>query len=95
MADHSQHALAVACKQGSEQLLQTHATRKLLRIQMLRGATVSQFDTEISKDLRPRLQATGDEGLLQPFLDFFNNKEFRVGSSLLALWEGAHAPCCC
>ena len=75
--------------------LRTHVARKLLRIQMLRAATVSQFDTEISKDLRPRLEATGDGNLLQPFLDFFSDKEFKTGTSLLALWEGAHAACCC
>ena len=99
--------------------------RKLLQIQMLRSASVSQvhslcmlravilscmrrchsclliyvlheiscpvwaqFDNEISKDLKPRLERTGDEALLQPFLEYFEGKSFEVGTSLLALWEG-------
>lgn len=53
---------------------------------------MSQFDNEISKDLRPRLEKTGDEGLLQPFLDFFKNKSFQVGTTLLSLWEGKNIP---
>lgn len=63
--------------------------RKLLHIEMLRSASVSQFDSELSKDLEPRLEATGDQCLLKPFLDYFNDKTFRVGTSLLSLWEGA------
>ena len=55
---------------------------------MLRSATVSQFDTEISKDLQPRLAATGDADLLRPFLDYFADKTFSLGTSLLAMWEG-------
>ena len=47
-----------------------------------------QFDNEISKDLRPRLERTGDQDLLQTFLDYFSGKSFQVGTSLLALWEG-------
>ncbi len=46
-----------------------------------------QFDNEISKDLRPRLERTGDQDLLQTFLDYFSGKSFQVGTSLLALWE--------
>ena len=49
---------------------------------------LAQFDSEISKDLKPRLERTGDEALLQPFLDYFEGKSFEVGTSLLALWEG-------
>lgn len=103
--------------------------RKLLQIQMLRSASVSQvhslcmlravflfcmrlrhscllihvlheisctvlaqFENEISKDLKPRLERTGDEALLQPFLDYFEGKSFEVGTSLLALWEGGWPP---
>ncbi len=51
---------------------------------------MSQFDSEISKDLRPRLERTGDQGLLQPFLDFFKDKSFQFGTTLLSLWEGGH-----
>ena len=47
-----------------------------------------QFDNEISKDLRPRLERTGDADLLQPFLDYFSGRSFQTGTSLLALWEG-------
>ena len=47
-----------------------------------------QFANEISKDLRPRLERTGDQDLLQTFLDYFSGKSFQVGTSLLALWEG-------
>ncbi|CAL5225572.1 g8414 [Coccomyxa viridis] len=61
--------------------------RKALQIQMLRTASVSQFDNEISKDLRPRLERTGDQDLLQTFLGYFSGKSFQVGTSLLALWE--------
>ncbi|CAL8466934.1 g6470 [Coccomyxa elongata] len=61
--------------------------RKCLQIQMLRSATVSQFDSEISKDLRPRLERTGDQGLLQAFLDYFKDKSFTTGTTLLSLWE--------
>ncbi len=50
--------------------------------------TLVQFDNEISKDLRPRLERTGDQNLLQPFLDYFRGKSFQNGTSLLALWEG-------
>lgn len=62
--------------------------RKCLDIRMLRSASVSQFDNEISKDLRPRLEKTGDEDLLQPFLHFFDDKSFSSGTTLLSLWEG-------
>ena len=48
-----------------------------------------QFDKEISKDLRPRLERTGDADLLQPFLDYFSGRSFQSSTSLLALWEGA------
>ena len=47
-----------------------------------------QFANEISKDLRPRLERTGDQDLLHTFLDYFSGKSFQVGTSLLALWEG-------
>ena len=47
-----------------------------------------QFDNEISKDLRPRLERTGDADLLQPFLGYFSGRSFQIGTSLLALWEG-------
>ena len=49
---------------------------------------VVQFDNEISKDLRPRLERTGDADLLQPFLEYFSGRSFQIGTSLLALWEG-------
>ena len=49
---------------------------------------IVQFDNEISKDLRPRLERTGDADLLQPFLDYFSGRSFQTGTSLLALWEG-------
>ncbi|CAK0734256.1 hypothetical protein CVIRNUC_000405 [Coccomyxa viridis] len=61
--------------------------RKVMQIQMLRSASESQFDNEISKDLRPRLERTGDADLLQPFLDYFSGRSFQTGTSLLALWE--------
>lgn len=51
---------------------------------------MSQFDSEISKDLRPRLERTGDQGLLQAFLDYFKDKSFTTGTTLLSLWEGRH-----
>lgn len=54
--------------------------------------SVSQFDNEISKDLRPRLEKTGDVDLLQPFLDFFKDKSFQNGTTLLSLWEGGRTP---
>ena len=50
-----------------------------------------QFDNEISKDLRPRLERTGDADLLEPFLDYFSGRSFQKGTSLLALWEGEYA----
>lgn len=64
------------------QLLDHHVLHEIFR------AVLAQFDNEISKDLKPRLARTGDEDLLQPFLDYFEGKSFEVGTSLLALWEG-------
>eukprot|EP00884_Botryococcus_braunii_P009435 jgi/Botrbrau1/18493/Bobra.0072s0072.1 len=61
--------------------------RKLLQIQFLRSVTLSQFQTELEKDLKPRLEKTGDQGLLQPFFDFFKGKDLSYLSQLLALWE--------
>jgi hypothetical protein len=70
--------------------------RKCLDIRMLRSASVSQFDNEISKDLKPRLAKTGDEDLLIPFLAYFDDKSFANGTTLLSLWEGkeGHAARC-
>ena len=64
------------------QMLDHHVLHETLH------AVLAQFDNEISKDLKPRLARTGDEDLLQPFLDYFEGKSFKVGTSLLALWEG-------
>lgn len=41
------------------------------------------------KDLEPRLARTGDQALLQPFLEFFKNKPLSNGSTILSIWESA------
>ena len=66
------------------------ALKALIALKELKKSSAGclQFDNEISKDLRPRLERTGDADLLQPFLDYFSGKSFKVGTSLLALWEG-------
>lgn len=52
------------------------------------SVTYSQFQADLEKDLRPRLEKTGDQGLLQPFFDYFKDKNLSYLSQLLALWEG-------
>ena len=44
---------------------------------------------EMRKDLEPRLARTGDQALLQPFLEFFKNKPLSNGSTILSIWESA------
>ena len=41
------------------------------------------------KDLEPRLARTGDQALLEPFLDFFKDKPLSNGSTILSIWESA------
>lgn len=53
------------------------------------SVTPSQFNAELGKDLKPRLEKTGDQGLLPQFLDYFKDKSLSYLSQLLALWEGA------
>ena len=77
-----------ACDGACVPVLAAGKFRKCLQIQMLRSASPSQFNAEISKDLKPRLEKTGDQGLLPVFLDYFSDKSFSNGTTLLALWEG-------
>ena len=50
---------------------------------------------EMRKDLEPRLARTGDQALLQPFLEFFKDKPLSNGSTILSIWESApRAPFC-
>ena len=62
--------------------------KKVLQIQLLRNVSVSQFDTEISKSLKPRLAKTGDEDLYTTFIDYIRTKSLAYEASLLALWDG-------
>lgn len=69
--------------------------KKMLVYHMLRSVTRAQFVDRLLEDLRPRLQKTGDEGLLPPFISYFNDKSFDAGTQFLMLWTGkspsAHA----
>jgi hypothetical protein len=45
--------------------------------------------SEMRKDLEPRLARTGDQALLEPFLQFFKGKPLSNGSTILSIWESA------
>ncbi|KAK9841589.1 hypothetical protein WJX74_008401 [Apatococcus lobatus] len=60
--------------------------KKMLVYHMLRSVTRAQFVDRLLEDLRPRLQKTGDEGLLPPFISYFNDKSFEAGTQFLMLW---------
>lgn len=60
----------------------------MLVFHLLRSVTREQFVDRLGEDLRPRLQQTGDEGLLQPFVAYFNDKQFEAGTQVLMLWTG-------
>ncbi|KAK9864405.1 hypothetical protein WJX84_006727 [Apatococcus fuscideae] len=60
--------------------------KKMLVFHLLRSVTREQFVDRLGEDLRPRLQQTGDEGLLQPFVAYFNDKQFEAGTQVLMLW---------
>lgn len=62
--------------------------KKMLVYHMLRSVTRAQFVDRLLEDLRPRLQKTGDEGLLPPFISYFNDKSFEAGTQFLMLWTG-------
>ncbi len=62
--------------------------KKMLVFHMLRSVTRSQFVDRLGEDLKPRLQQTGDEALLQPFIAYFNDKSFGSGTQFLMLWTG-------
>lgn len=62
--------------------------KKMLVYHMLRSVTRAQFVDRLLEDLRPRLQKTGDEGLLPPFISYFNDKSFDAGTQFLMLWTG-------
>lgn len=62
--------------------------RKLLQIRLLRSVTYSQFIDEIGRDLKPRLDKSGDDDLWLRFADYFRNRSLDNGTDVLALWNG-------
>lgn len=62
--------------------------KKLLQIQLLRSVTYSQFIGEIGRDLKPRLDKSGDDALWLKFADYFRSKSLWNGTNVLALWKG-------
>lgn len=59
------------------------------RPQKARSPRPRAHSNEMRKDLEPRLARTGDQALLEPFLEFFKDKPLSNGSTILSIWESA------
>ena len=78
--NYSTNTLCQALLQGS--------FKKFLQFRLLRDVSYSQFTGEIGRDLKPRLDSSGDPSLWMRFAGYFQDKSLSKGSSLLALIKG-------